>query len=90
VSQKNKSFLLQDQLVDDLKIEVGDQIIFLNEDPFYHNIFSSSEVKRFDLGVFPQGERRSVNFDKVGVVDVECAIHPFMYLKVEVQRGVEQ
>lgn len=90
VSQKDKAFMLNGQFVEHLQIEVGDQISFLNEDPFYHNVFSSSEVSRFDLGVFPRGERRSVTFDEVGVVELECAIHPYMYFTVDVQRGTEQ
>ena len=84
VSQKNKTFMFDDKVVDHMKIMVGDSIDFLNEDPFFHNVFSVSPSGRFDLGIFPQGESRSVVFDKQGEVEVECSIHPHMYLKVEV------
>lgn len=88
VSQKNTVFLFQGSPVEQIQVEVGDRIKFINEDPFYHNIFSSSESNRFDLGVFHQGEARSITFEQHGEVDVECAIHPDMLLKIDVQQGV--
>lgn len=87
VSQKNTMFLFQDEPVQQIQVEVGDRIKFINEDPFYHNIFSSSESNRFDLGVFHQGEARSITFEQQGEVDVECSIHPDMFLKVNVKQG---
>lgn len=87
VSQKNTVFLFQGSPVEQIEVEVGDRIKFLNEDPFYHNIFSSSESNRFDLGVFHQGEARSITFEQQGEVDVECSIHPDMFLKVNVKQG---
>jgi plastocyanin len=79
VIQKNKHFS-----VDHLKIKVGDTVKFLNEDPFSHNIFSLSDAKSFDLGSYPQGQSKSVTFDKPGTVLVECAVHPDMKLTIEV------
>jgi len=79
VGQKNKSFSVRK-----LDIVVGDSVLFRNDDPFFHNIFSLSEVQSFDLGTFPQGQSRKVTFEKPGVVEVECAIHPGMKLQVEV------
>ena len=81
VGQKNKEFS-----EDELNIKVGDTVHFRNDDPFFHNIFSLSEPKSFDLGSFPQGESRSIAFDKPGTVYIECAIHPAMSLKVTVEK----
>ena len=63
----------------------GDTIRFKNEDPFFHNIFSLSDLKTFDLGSFPKGESKTVTFDKVGTAEVECAIHPEMYMEVTIE-----
>jgi plastocyanin len=57
---------------------VGQQVDFPNEDPFPHNVFSSSEVKRFDLGIYQQGESRSVLLSRPGVITVHCNVHPQM------------
>ena len=80
VFQKNKRFS-----VSELKIKAGDTVSFPNGDPFFHNVFSLSPVRMFDLGSYPEGETRKVTFDKPGVVEVECAIPPHMKLKIEVQ-----
>jgi plastocyanin len=79
VGQKDKQFSVRS-----LKIKVGDSITFRNDDPFFHNIFSLSSARSFDLGSFPKGQSRSVVFDKPGTVEVECAIHPEMKMTVEV------
>ena len=63
---------------------MGDSINFRNEDPYFHNVFSLSDAKTFDLGSYPQGQSKKVTFDKPGTVEVECAIHPNMKLVVEV------
>lgn len=81
VTQKDKKFSQKS-----LKVKVGDSISFKNEDPFSHNVFSLSDTKTFDLGSYPQGQAKKVTFDKPGTVEVECAIHPDMMLKVEVQK----
>jgi plastocyanin len=86
VSQKGKAFQQQKANVQSLKVQVGDTVNFRNDDPFFHNIFSSSQVKSFDLGSFPQGQARKVTFEKEGEVEVECAIHPEMKLRVEVSK----
>jgi len=84
VSQKSKSFLLQKQALQSLRVNVGDSVSFRNDDPFFHNVFSASKVKEFDLGSYPQGQARKVVFDQEGGVDVECAIHPDMKLHIDV------
>jgi hypothetical protein len=55
-----------------------DRLAFPNLDPIYHNVFSYSKAKRFDLGRYAGDESRSVTFDKPGVVRVFCEIHSFM------------
>lgn len=84
VSQKHKAFLLDGEFVKQMTVVVGDTVDFRNDDPFFHNVFSLSSVERFDLGIFPQGESRAVIFDQQGTVEVECSIHPYMHLTVEV------
>lgn len=85
VGQKNKSFVKDGAKIEQVEIKVGDTIRFMNQDPFFHNIFSLSDLKTFDLGSFPKGESKPVTFDKPGMVEVECAIHPQMYLEVMVK-----
>lgn len=80
VAQKDKAFS-----VTEVKIKKGDTIKFTNKDPFFHNVFSLSDAKLFDLGSYAQGESKDVVFDQVGVVEVECAIHTNMKLKVTVE-----
>jgi plastocyanin len=81
VEQKNMAFTTPT-----LKIKAGDTILFKNADPVSHNIFSISDAKTFDLGAFTTGQSKTVTFDKPGTVDVECAIHPSMKMKVEVEK----
>jgi|SRR5450432_1011714 len=85
VEQRDKTFVANGAKVTALKIKVGDVIHFKNMDPFFHNVFSLSDAKLFDLGSYPQGQARSVTFDKAGTMEVECAIHPQMKLTVEVK-----
>lgn len=58
-----------------LVVPVGSTVSFPNQDPVFHNVFSLSKAKEFDLGYYPSGETRTVRFDKVGVVQVYCHIH---------------
>jgi plastocyanin len=81
VSQKDKKFS-----VASLKAKVGDTLVFRNDDPFFHNIFSLSDAQTFDLGSFPQGDSRKVVMKKEGTLEVECAIHPEMRLTVQVAK----
>ena len=63
-----------------LPIEVGTKVEFPNLDDTYHNIFSYSPAKRFDLGRYPPNEKPtpSVVFDRTGLVTVRCDIHEHM------------
>jgi plastocyanin len=80
VSQKNKEFSKGE-----LSVKVGDSVSFKNEDDFHHNVFSLSDAALFDLGSYDKGEAKSVTFDTAGTVDVECAIHPSMKMKITVE-----
>jgi len=85
VEQKGKEFVFKGEKAVNLKIKVGDMVEFRNEDPYFHNVFSLSDVKLFDLGSYPQGKSKSVKFDKPGKVEIECAIHPQMHMTIEVK-----
>ena len=61
-----------------LGITAGQKVSFPNGDPFYHNVFSPSLVRQFDLGQYRTGETRARVFPKSGVVDIFCNIHPQM------------
>jgi plastocyanin len=61
-----------------LPIQAGTTVHFPNGDPFFHNVFSLSGAKSFDLGRYPKNEVRSVKFDRAGIVKVFCHIHSHM------------
>jgi len=62
-----------------LPVQVGTRVRFPNEDDFYHNVFSYSKTKRFDLGRFMKDESPpAIVFDKPGEVKVYCEIHRHM------------
>lgn len=71
--QKNKAF--QPSL---LVIPAGGKVEFPNHDPFFHNVFSLFEGKRFDLGLYESGTTRFVQFDKPGISFIFCNIHAEM------------
>jgi plastocyanin len=71
--QKNKKF---EPHV--LVVPAGTAVEFPNHDPFFHNVFSLFEGKRFDLGLYEAGTSRFVRFDRVGVSYIFCNIHPEM------------
>jgi plastocyanin len=56
----------------------GGTVAFPNEDPFRHNVFSSSELGPFDLGLYPRGATRSASFPRPGVYPIYCNIHSKM------------
>jgi plastocyanin len=61
-----------------LIVPVGTLIEFPNKDPFFHNIFSLYDGRRFDLGLYEAGTTRSVLFDRPGVSFLFCNIHAEM------------
>jgi plastocyanin len=73
VVQKNKTFHPHLTVV-----RVGSIVDFPNRDPFFHNVFSLFDGKRFDLGLYEAGATNSVRFDHLGVSYLFCNIHPEM------------
>lgn len=71
--QRNKTF---DPHI--LAVQVGSRVDFPNRDPFFHNVFSLFNGKRFDLGLYEAGSTRSVDFDRAGICYIFCNIHPQM------------
>jgi plastocyanin len=61
-----------------LAVMAGTTVDFPNSDSTYHNVFSLSKAKRFDLGRYAQGKSQSVRFDHPGIVRVFCDIHSHM------------
>jgi plastocyanin len=61
-----------------LPVMVGTVVDFPNSDRTYHNVFSLSRAKRFDLGRYATGKTKSVLMDRPGVVRVFCDIHSHM------------
>lgn len=61
-----------------LTIPVGATVIFPNEDPILHNVFSVSPRNRFDLGLYSRGQGKTHTFDSPGLVRVYCNVHPDM------------
>jgi plastocyanin len=59
-------------------VPAGSTIAFPNSDPIFHNVFSLSKVKQFDLGNYNAGEVRKVTFTEPGLVQLHCHLHPGM------------
>jgi plastocyanin len=71
--QKNKQF--SPHL---LVVPVGSVVQFPNADPFFHNVFSLFDGRRFDLGLYEAGSTRTVTFSREGISYIFCNIHPGM------------
>lgn len=61
-----------------LALPVGSTVSFPNLDPIFHNVFSLSGAKSFDLGNYPKGQTRSVTFTAPGLILVNCRLHANM------------
>ncbi len=59
-----------------LAVPAGASVEFANRDRLYHSAFSVSGAKRFDLGKAPPGHRDTLEFERAGVVNLHCEIHP--------------
>jgi plastocyanin len=73
LTQKNKTF--EPHL---LVVTRGSVVDFPNRDPWFHNVFSLFNGKRFDLGLYEAGTSRAVHFDREGISYIFCNIHPEM------------
>ena len=71
--QKNRTFVPHL-----LVVPIGSVVQFPNADPFFHNVFSLYDGKRFDLGLYEAGSSKSVTFSSPGVSYIFCNIHPEM------------
>jgi plastocyanin len=67
-----------------LPVVRGSTVAFPNDDRFFHNVFSLSSAASFDLGRYPEGDSKSVEFSEPGVVQVFCHIHSDMSAIVRV------
>jgi plastocyanin len=65
-------------------VTVGSSVTFPNDDPIYHNVFSLSRARTFNLGRYPRGHTRDVHFSRPGIVKVFCDIHSHMSATVMV------
>jgi plastocyanin len=61
-----------------LAVTVGTTVDFPNNDSKFHNVFSFSPARTFDLGLYPPGRTGSTRFDQAGIVQVFCDIHHHM------------
>jgi truncated hemoglobin YjbI/plastocyanin len=73
IEQRNKSFAPHL-----MAVPVGSRVSFPNFDPIFHNVFSLSKTKAFDLGMYRNGETREIKLDKPGIVRLGCNIHANM------------
>jgi plastocyanin len=73
IEQQNRRFL-----PDLVVVSAGSSVTFPNEDVIFHNIFSLSKAKSFDLGNYSKGQTRTVIFPHPGIVYVNCHLHPNM------------
>jgi plastocyanin len=80
VVQKNQAFSVRE-----LEVRVGDRITFVNGDNVTHNVYSETKGLEFEIELQPPGRSDTVTFARPGTVDVRCAIHSAMKLRVDVK-----
>jgi plastocyanin len=73
MDQRNETFIPHV-----LAITTGTTVDFPNSDRIYHNVFSLSKTRPFDLGRYAVGRSKSIRFDRPGIVRVFCDIHSHM------------
>jgi plastocyanin len=73
MDQRNEAFVPQL-----LAIRTGTVVDFPNNDRTYHNVFSLSKTRPFDLGRYAAGRSKAIRFDRPGVIRVFCDIHSHM------------
>jgi len=61
-----------------LVVRLGSTVSFPNFDTVYHNVFSRSDARAFDLGIYKNGQTRDLTFDKEGIVRIGCNLHANM------------
>ncbi len=81
VVQKDKQFSTKT-----IKVKAGDRVVFKNEEKaIAHNVYSLGPKNAFELKIQQPGNSSAIDFKDKGVTEVECAIHPTMKIKVEVE-----
>lgn len=80
VVQRNQEFSIRD-----LEVRVGDRITFVNGDSVTHNLYSETKGLEFEIELQPPGRSDTVTFARPGIVEVRCAIHSAMKLRVDVK-----
>jgi plastocyanin len=73
ITQRNKAFLPHV-----LVVPVGSKVVFRNEDPIFHNIFSLTKPNEFDTGLYKEGASYTQTFKHPGAVQLLCNIHASM------------
>lgn len=73
IQQTNRQFV-----PDVAVIPLGGTVSFPNMDPIFHDVYSLSKPKSFDLGAYDKGQTRRVTFTKPGIIEVYCHLHPNM------------
>ena len=73
MDQRNETFLPHV-----LTVDAGTLVDFPNNDKTYHNVFSLSKTRKFDLGRYAAGKSKSIRFERPGVVRIFCDIHSHM------------
>lgn len=79
MEQRNRQFAPRVMIV-----PVGSTVTFPNFDPVYHNVFSTSEVKSFDLGLYRNGQSRDMTFEREGIISLGCNLHANMSAHIAV------
>lgn len=87
-SPANEATIVQRDIDFDVKearIRAGGQIVFVNGDPFGHNVYSETSGGEFDVGRQAPNSRVSVPFRRAGTFAVKCRIHPRMAMQIVVE-----
>ncbi len=80
ITQKGKQFSERT-----LSAQVGDTVVFVNDDKFAHNIYSDTPGIEFDFRKQMPGDKDILVLGKAVVFDVKCAIHPRMKMTISVK-----
>ena len=80
IIQKKRSFGASN-----LSARMGDQLVFVNGDPYAHNVYSVAPRGWLDLGIQEEGDRGTVVLNARGTFDIRCRIHPKMRIMVTVE-----
>jgi plastocyanin len=85
IIQKDRSFQVDDNQIKDIAVAAGDELRFLNDDNFLHQIFIASGGLDFDSNEQVPGAVIAIKFSDPGIYEIRCHIHPKMSLTVTVK-----